>query len=212
MESDAANRAKSTFLSRMSHEIRTPMNAIPGYSQLMLRDAGLGADAKANLKIINRSGEHLLSLIDDVLDMSKIEAGRTEINPTTFCLSGLLDDPLEKLRTLLNIAYDCEEMSKAEGQHPAGVAALSAERLGQLPLQSLEELRIATGGGKKRYLDELIHKVRETEDAGSAQALQELADMYEYDTLAQLRSKRAAANGAGAAARKGSLPWLKTTS
>jgi hypothetical protein len=103
-------------------------------------------------------------------------------------------------------------MSKAEGQHPAGVAALSAERLGQLPLQSLEELRIATGGGKKRYLDGLIHKVRETEDAGSAQALQELADMYEYDTLAQLRSKRAAANGADAAARKGSLPWLKTTS
>ena len=62
------------------------MNAILGYSQLMLRDPTLGADAKANLKIINRSGEHLLSLINDVLDMSKIEAGRTEINPTTFSL------------------------------------------------------------------------------------------------------------------------------
>jgi signal transduction histidine kinase/DNA-binding response OmpR family regulator len=90
--SEAANRAKSTFLSTMSHEIRTPMNAILGYSQLMLRDPTLGADAKANLKIINRSGEHLLSLINDVLDMSKIEAGRAEIAPTTFMLSGLLDD------------------------------------------------------------------------------------------------------------------------
>ena len=89
---DAANLAKSTFLSTMSHEIRTPMNAILGYAQLMLRDPGLGADAKANLKIIGRSGEHLLALIDDVLDMSKIEAGRIELNPVTFNLHGLLDD------------------------------------------------------------------------------------------------------------------------
>ena len=57
------------------------MNAILGYAQLMLRDPNLGADAKANLKIIGRSGEHLLGLINDVLDMSKIEAGRIELNP-----------------------------------------------------------------------------------------------------------------------------------
>jgi two-component system sensor histidine kinase/response regulator len=58
----------------------------------MLRDPELGADAKANLKIIGRSGEHLLDLINDVLNMSKIEAGRTEVNPATFNLSGLLND------------------------------------------------------------------------------------------------------------------------
>ncbi len=91
-DADAANRAKSTFLSTMSHEIRTPMNAILGYAQLMARDPALGADAKANLKIIGRSGEHLLALINDVLDMSKIEAGRIEVNPATFNLSRLLDD------------------------------------------------------------------------------------------------------------------------
>jgi PAS domain S-box-containing protein len=89
---EAANRAKSTFLSAMSHEIRTPMNAILGYSQLMLREPALGMDAKANLRIINRSGEHLLTLINDVLDMSKIEAGRMEINPTAFRLAALVDD------------------------------------------------------------------------------------------------------------------------
>jgi PAS domain S-box-containing protein len=89
---DAANRAKSTFLSTMSHEIRTPMNAILGYAQLMLRDSHLGADAKANLRIIGRSGEHLLALINDVLDMSKIEAGRTELTPVTFNLSRTLND------------------------------------------------------------------------------------------------------------------------
>jgi PAS domain S-box-containing protein len=91
-DAEAANRAKSTFLSTMSHEIRTPMNAILGYAQLMLRDPDLGASAKANLRIIGRSGEHLLALINDVLDMSKIEAGRTELSPETFNLSRLLND------------------------------------------------------------------------------------------------------------------------
>jgi PAS domain S-box-containing protein len=91
-DAEAANRAKSTFLSTMSHEIRTPMNAILGYAQLMLRDPHLGADAKENLKIIGRSGEHLLALINDVLDMSKIEAGRTELTPVTFNLARTLAD------------------------------------------------------------------------------------------------------------------------
>jgi PAS domain S-box-containing protein len=90
-EADAANMAKSRFLANMSHEIRTPMNAILGYSQLMLRDPSAGIDAKANLKVINRSGEHLLALLNDVLDMSKIEAGHTVLRPTTFSLSGLVD-------------------------------------------------------------------------------------------------------------------------
>jgi signal transduction histidine kinase/ActR/RegA family two-component response regulator len=89
---EAANRAKSAFLANMSHEIRTPLNAVLGYSQLMLRDPGLGADAQANLQIINRSGEHLLALISDILDMSKIEAGRMGLNAATFDLSGLLED------------------------------------------------------------------------------------------------------------------------
>jgi signal transduction histidine kinase/DNA-binding response OmpR family regulator len=91
-ESEAANRAKSTFLSTMSHEIRTPMNAILGYAQLMLRDSRMAPEAKDNLRIIGRSGEHLLALINDVLDMSKIEAGRTELNPATFNLPRLVDD------------------------------------------------------------------------------------------------------------------------
>jgi PAS domain S-box-containing protein len=91
-DAEAANRAKSTFLSTMSHEIRTPMNAILGYAQLMLRDPHLGADAKANLKVIGRSGAHLLAIINDVLDMSRIEAGRAELHPVTFDLAGMLKD------------------------------------------------------------------------------------------------------------------------
>jgi PAS domain S-box-containing protein len=89
---EAADRAKSAFLANMSHEIRTPMNAILGYSQLMLRDPLLNGAAKKNLNIINRSGEHLLGLIDDILVMSKIEAGRMELNPILFDLSTLVMD------------------------------------------------------------------------------------------------------------------------
>ena len=89
---EAADRAKSAFLSNMSHEIRTPMNAMLGYSQLMLRDLSLGAEAKKNLNIINRSGEHLLTLINDVLVMSKIAAGRTDLKPAPFDISDLIAD------------------------------------------------------------------------------------------------------------------------
>lgn len=87
-----ANRAKSVFLANMSHEIRTPMNAILGFSQLMLRDQDLTPVQCEYLETINRSGEHLLALINDVLEMSKIEAGRTTLNLSTFDLPVLLKD------------------------------------------------------------------------------------------------------------------------
>ena len=91
-DAEAANRAKSIFLANMSHEIRTPMNAILGYAQLMQQDATLSSDQLQNLTIISRSGDHLLNLINDVLEMSKIEAGRVVLNPNAFDLHALLDD------------------------------------------------------------------------------------------------------------------------
>ena len=87
---ESANRAKSSFLANMSHEIRTPLNAILGYSQLMLRNTGPGTQATGNLEIINRSGNHLLALINDILDMSKIEAGQTKVNMAAFDLLELV--------------------------------------------------------------------------------------------------------------------------
>src|SRR4051794_26930533 len=76
----------------MSHEIRTPMNAILGFSQLMLRDQDLPPRQCQYLGTINRRGGHLLALINDILEMSKIEAGRTTLNPSTFDLPALLKD------------------------------------------------------------------------------------------------------------------------
>ncbi|WP_322488105.1 PAS domain S-box protein [Chloroflexus sp.] len=75
-QAEAANRAKSTFLTNVSHELRTPLHAVLGFAQLLGRDSNLTATQREYLDIINRSGEHLLKLINDVLDLAKIEAGR----------------------------------------------------------------------------------------------------------------------------------------
>ncbi|WP_372744764.1 PAS domain-containing protein [Lutibacter sp.] len=91
-EAIAANLSKSTFLANMSHEIRTPMNAILGYSQLLQEDDNLTNEQQENLKTINKSGEHLLALINDILDMSKIEAGRVDVNLTNFDFIELLKE------------------------------------------------------------------------------------------------------------------------
>ncbi len=88
---DAANRAKSEFLSRMSHELRTPLNAILGFTQLMNRNPSLSSQEQEHLEIISRSGEHLLDLINDILEMSKIESGKVTLNETSFDLYCLLD-------------------------------------------------------------------------------------------------------------------------
>ena len=88
---EVANHAKSEFLANMSHELRTPLNAIIGFTQLMSRDRSLTPSQLDQLNIISRSGEHLLTLINDVLSMAKIESGRTTLNETSFDLYCLID-------------------------------------------------------------------------------------------------------------------------
>jgi two-component system, sensor histidine kinase and response regulator len=95
---DAANRAKSEFLSSMSHELRTPLNAILGFCQVMVRDSSLKNQHHEYLEIINRAGEHLLALINDILEMSKIEAGRSQLNENNFSLIRLLQTVEEMFR------------------------------------------------------------------------------------------------------------------
>jgi len=95
---ESANRAKSEFLAHMSHELRTPLNAILGFSEMMTRDKSLTATQHENLEIINRSGEHLLRLINSVLDMAKIESGRIALQEQDFDLHTMLADVMELFR------------------------------------------------------------------------------------------------------------------
>ncbi len=90
-EAEAASQAKGAFLANMSHELRTPLNAILGFTQLMDGDPNLTPGQQENLAIINHSGEHLLALINDVLEMSKIEAGRVTLQEKSFDLHAMLD-------------------------------------------------------------------------------------------------------------------------
>ncbi|MEG4293562.1 AAA family ATPase [Microcoleus sp. C2C3] len=92
---ETANRAKSQFLANMSHELRTPLNGILGYTQILKRDADLTSQQNSGINIIHQCGEHLLTLINDVLDLSKIEAGKMELYLTEFHLSDFLQSIIE---------------------------------------------------------------------------------------------------------------------
>lgn len=94
---EAANRAKTDFLATMSHELRTPLNAILGFSQLLVHQANFTAEQKQQLEIINRSGEHLLDLINNILSLSKIESGHLVLQEKCFDLYHLLDGIQEML-------------------------------------------------------------------------------------------------------------------
>jgi PAS domain S-box-containing protein len=106
---EAANKAKSVFLANMSHEIRTPMNAILGFTQILLKDQDLVEKNRNYLEIINRSGEHLLTLINEILEMSKIEAGHVTYNPVTFNLSLLIHD----IRSMFIPKMEAKDLSMA---------------------------------------------------------------------------------------------------
>ena len=96
---ESANRMKSAFVANISHEIRTPMNAIMGFTEILLRDASLTERQRQHLETIERSGGHLLELINDVLEMSRIEAGRSKISLAEFDVRTVLYDLGSMFRT-----------------------------------------------------------------------------------------------------------------
>ncbi len=98
MAAEAANRAKSAFLANMSHELRTPLNAILGFSDLVRTDPQLPASLREDVDIISRSGEHLLKLINDVLEIAKIEAGKLQLVIAPFDLGGMVREVIEMMQ------------------------------------------------------------------------------------------------------------------
>ncbi|NEP02588.1 MAG: PAS domain S-box protein [Symploca sp. SIO2E9] len=111
---EAANRAKSEFLTNMSHELRTPLNGILGYAQILKRETAFNSEQEHGLEIIQRCGEHLLTLLNDILDLSKIEAGKMELQLSAFHLPHFLEGIAEIFRLSAqqkNIAFNYQLLS-----------------------------------------------------------------------------------------------------
>ncbi|HTD17169.1 MAG TPA: ATP-binding protein [Chthoniobacterales bacterium] len=110
-QAETANRAKTTFLANMSHELRTPINSILGYTQILLRRPRIGEDVKSRLTTILASGEHLLQMINEVLDLTRVEAGRVPVTPQALqlqkFLGGVVDEfKLRAARTNLRFVHE----------------------------------------------------------------------------------------------------------
>ena len=182
---DSANRAKSTFLANMSHEIRTPMNAILGFSQLLLRDAELSKCHVQELTTIIRSGEHLMAIINNILDMSRIESGRITLNPVPFDLHLLLDDLVRmfSLRTQVrNLCFRVEQ----HGEVPRCVLA-DKTKLRQIIINLVGNAMKFTASGGAIILrvradaepDEMVRLRMEVEDTGAGIAPEDVPHLFE---------------------------------
>jgi PAS domain S-box-containing protein len=182
---EAANRAKSVFLANMSHEIRTPMNAILGFTQLLAREPGLTAPQQAHLAVVARSGEHLMAIINDILQMARIESGRVGLNPTPFDLDELLAD----LQHLFSLPAQAKELSfRAEFPDAAPRCVLGdSTKLRQILINLLSNaVKFTPNGGtvtlRVRCADEPEGRVRlhaEIEDNGVGIAPEDLPHLFE---------------------------------
>jgi PAS domain S-box-containing protein len=197
---EAANRAKSTFLANMSHEIRTPMNAILGFSQLLLRDAGLTERQQQQLGTITRSGEHLMSIINDILEMSRIESGRISLNPVTFELGLLLHD----LELMFSLRAQGKNLTFRVEQPEEGSRFVLGDetKLRQIIINLLgNAIKFTLAGGiilRVRTLAEpggFLRLIVEVEDTGPGIAPADLANLFQ--PFYQTHSGRHMAGGTG---------------
>jgi PAS domain S-box-containing protein len=197
---EGASRAKSMFLANMSHEIRTPMNGILGFSQLMLGDAHLSDQQRCHMNTINRCGEHLLSLLNDILEMSKIEAGRTTLNPSAFDLHALIDD----LEAMFRMRADTKKLHfivERLGHIPRHVTS-DESKLRQVFINLLgNALKFTEKGGvvlRVRVQREAASGLRleaEIEDTGIGISEDDLGRMFQY--FEQTQSGRMSGTGTG---------------
>jgi PAS domain S-box-containing protein len=197
---EAATRAKSAFLANMSHEIRTPMNAILGFSQLMLRDPALTPGQQQHLDTINRSGEHLLALINDILEMSKIEAGRVVLNPTNFDLPAMLDD-LERVFQMRAAEKKLQLATEGIGELPHDVFG-DEIKLRQILINLMgNAVKFTEQGGITLRVQALPRESNgfrlqmEIEDSGPGIAPQELGRLFQH--FEQTHTGRQSGTGTG---------------
>ena len=176
---EQANRAKSAFLANMSHELRTPLNAILGYAQILSKDEELNEKQRSNMATIQHSGEHLLSLITDILDMSKIEAGRIELEPNEFSLPDQLDTlalVFQARAEQIGIQFFYEALTEL----PVGVRT-DERKLRQVLINLLgNAVKFTDEGGVSLKVGYEGAKVRfQVEDTGIGIAPESLAEIFE---------------------------------
>jgi PAS domain S-box-containing protein len=203
-QAEAANRAKSAFLANMSHEIRTPMNAILGFSQLMLRDLSLTPRQKQHLDTINRSGELLLAIINDILEMSRIEAGRVTLNPTTFDLSAMIDD----LETMFRVRTEAKSLAfttEIVSDLPRFVVG-DENKLRQIFINLLGNAVKFTSQGQvtwrlrvDRSKQDGPRLVAEVEDTGPGIAAEDIGRLFQAFEQTQMGARTAGGSGLGLA-------------
>ncbi len=193
---EAANRAKSEFLASMSHELRTPLNAILGFTQVMNRDSSLGNEQQKNLGIISRSGEHLLELINDILEMSKIEAGRTTFNENSFDLYRLLDS----LEAMLRLKADAKGLQLIFERTPDVPQYVKTDegKLRQVLINLVgNAIKFTAEGGvilRGKMIDN-SHLLFEIEDTGPGIATEEIDKLFE--AFGQTETGRNSQQGTG---------------
>jgi signal transduction histidine kinase/ActR/RegA family two-component response regulator len=143
---EAANEAKTTFLANMSHELRTPLNAILGFAQLLALDPKGGAAQHRQAGLIRESGEHLLGLIEEVLDIARVEAGRLELHPVPIDLGAFIDALASMARVRCDgegIGFVCEV-----GASVPGTVVVDERRLRQVLLNLVDNAAKFTDAGK----------------------------------------------------------------
>lgn len=145
---DATNRAKTAFLANMSHELRTPLNAVLGYTQIMLNDPDLSARNRERLTVVGHSGNHLLGMINEVLDISKIEAGKLTVDSGDFSLAGLLHEVGAAFEPRM-VEKGLRFKQETSGQPPGGVHA-DAGKLRQVLFNLLSNALKFTRRGEVR--------------------------------------------------------------
>ena len=204
-KAESANQAKSTFIANMSHELRTPLNAIIGFAQLMQRDRSLPTEAQKRVGIINRSGEHLLSLINNVLDLSKLEANKLELIATEFDLYVLLCD-LEQMFSLKAANKNLKLNFAVAPSIPQYVVA-DEGKLRQILINLLNNALKFTqhGGVTVRVSRDDTHSapqmnlIFEVEDTGEGIATNELGDLFQPFTQTESGKKSQESTGLGLA-------------
>jgi PAS domain S-box-containing protein len=190
---EAANRAKSEFLANMSHELRTPLNGVIGYAQILQRANTLNQEDRSRIEVIHQCGSHLLTLINDILDLSKIEARKVALNPSDFHLPAFLQGVAEMCRIRAELK-GIQFRYQAAAELPLGIRA-DEKRLRQVLINLLSNAIKFTDAGSVTFTTsfasggKIRFEVRDTGIGIQQEKLQAIFQPFEQVSDAQRQSE-----------------------